>query len=207
MDDIKSKDSPRNNPMDSLDVQMTKSINGWRLAFFVTLVFLLLQNLFYSLKEQRIVGVENGKVVGEVLFDESRYRSSDIIIADIKNVVSRCSSVNKNTITEDLSVCLNHMSGSLAESRLEDYANTNYVNSVATTGCEKTSVIFDSEFTGLTQIDRNSYMAMAELKGDVMCNDYKEPIAQGFYVRTEFKILRRSETQPFAVEIQTMEDL
>lgn len=206
-ENIKSSDTPRLNPLDALDNQLKASARSWKYAFFICLTILLLQSLYHTIKTDRIVGMENGKIIGEVIFDESRYRSPDIIISDLKNLISHCTSVNKNTITEDLAICLNHMEGSLAESRLSEWSEVNYVRAVSQSGCLNSEVIFDDSETKIIGLDRNSYLVNAELKAAIICDDGGSPISKDFYTRIEAKVLRRTEYHPYAIEIQDMKDI
>ena len=57
---------------------------GW-IAFFITLFFLLLQNLVFALSDKQVMATQNGVVIGQVIFDEAKIRSNDEILADLKN--------------------------------------------------------------------------------------------------------------------------
>ncbi len=141
---------------------------GW-LAFFIVLVILVLQNIIYALKPINVLASENGVVVGQVEFNEPRIRHIDTITADLKIWVSRCTSINKLTIYEDLAVCLRHMDEHLSEEKLRMYDKTEYGPYVENFGCQRTEVSFDAERQSIAR-DKSKYWVEAEFYGKITCN-------------------------------------
>ncbi len=206
--DISLKDKPQTGPKDNLVSKLT-IVNklGWVL-FFISLGFIMLQNIILTVQPLKVLAADsNGRVVGQVIFDESRYRSSDEILADHKKWFVNCVSLNKVTVYEDMSVCLKHMSEKLSEARLEELISTNYVGRVEQQGCVKTDYKFNSEHSKIKRRDRLGADVEIEMKGELICNDTSPPSRQDFYVAVESKLLPRTESHPLAIEVYNLEDV
>jgi hypothetical protein len=180
---------------------------GW-VAFTIVLVVLMLQNLFYALKPKDVWAAnENGDVVGQVVFDESRYRSNDDVISDFKSWVVNCVSVNKLTIINDESICLTHMNSELSEKRYTEMLSNAWIEKVIINGCNKTDYKFNDEKTILVERNRAGYQAEMNLSGTVICSDSGTPISQDFYINAHARLKPRNSNKPLAIEVYEMEDL
>ena len=140
---------------------------GW-IAFFITLAALVVQNLFLLVRPNPVLASVNGEVVGQVVFDEARVRSNDQILGDLKMWVKGCTTANKNTVYEDLTVCLNHMDKALADTKVEEYQKNNYAPSVKEYGCDNTNTVFDDKKIQL-QRDALGLAVKASIEGEVQC--------------------------------------
>ncbi len=172
---------------------------GW-LAFFITLILLLGQNIYYSLKPAEVMAAENGKVIGTVVFGETSLRPHDTIIGDVKSWIASCTSLNKHKIYEDLAVCLNHMTPSLAEKKLEGYEKADYAPYIASFGCDRTEVNFDDERTKLYREKANIY---AEVYGEIVCHlqTEKAPSHQAFASTIEGLLNQKTGNLPLGFSI------
>lgn len=177
---------------------------GW-LAFIVTLVILLTQNLVYSLKPVPMYAVENGKVIGQVLFDEAKIRSISDIQKDLKTFIQNCTSVNKHTIYEDLSICINHMNEQLASTYLTQYEETNYPAKIENLGCEVTSIEFDENKTNIQRTSDNT--ASGIISGDVICSINGKPQKQAFKSKVNAILTLRNSDRPLGIEVTKFEDI
>jgi hypothetical protein len=178
---------------------------GW-IAFFITLLFLLVQNIVYTLSDKQVMATQDGQVIGQVIFDEAKLRSNDEIMADLKNWVKRCTSVNKTSIYEDLSVCLNHMSSELAEERLADYEKHNYAVKIEQYGCENTLTIFDSNKTHLER-DSMNLLVVSTLSGEKQCiTAGKKPTSQPFSLDIIATLKPRTDKLPLAFHVTSYGD-
>lgn len=206
-DDINKQDKPRTNVNDDLVASVRRGGRAGWIAFFITLGFLLIQNLIFSLKPPEVMASENGKVIGQVIFDEARIRSGNKVLADFKNWVVNCVSVNKVTIMEDTSQCLVHMEEELSEARVDELIAEKYVVRIEKTGCVKVDYVFDPKVTRLIDHDRAGYDAVAELKGSVICKNSGNPISQDFYIKASARLVDRSVGRPLALSVYDMEDM
>lgn len=179
---------------------------GW-LAFFVTLGVLLVQNIVITLAPKSVLATTNGVVVGQVIFDEARIRSEDQILVDLKTWVQHCTSVNKNTIYEDLSICVNHMDGELADTRLSQYAESNYAVNIANIGCDRTLIKFDDEKTQTVR-DSLGYAVESQVAGEVICQQPDgAPVSQEFDVHVTAKLVPRNTNYPLGINVTSYEDI
>ena len=205
--DLNAVDKAPHIPNDDLVTKLGRYSRAWMFAFFITLFILLAQNLIYMLLPKDILAAENGLVIGQVQFDESSNRDADIITADLKTWVSRCTSVNKLTIYEDLSVCLRHMNEELAEAKLAAYREMNNAPYVENYGCERTETQF---FDDQTQFDRDLETGLvdASLSGQVLCVvPGEKPKEQQFSVRTIAMLVDKTSNNPLGFTVQTFEDI
>jgi hypothetical protein len=179
---------------------------GW-VAFFLVLFALIAQNLILALSPKEVLATTDGKVVGQVVFDEPRIRSSDDIMIDLKSWVQHCTSVNKNTIYEDLSICVNHMKSDLAETRVRQYQQNNYAVSIANSGCNRTKINFDDQASSL-QRDRLGYGVEGTIVGEVICPKGKgEPVSQEFNVKVVAQLVPRDTNFPLGLKVVEYEDV
>jgi len=198
--------TPNDVQSDLVNKASKMAIFGW-IAFFITLFALIIQNLIIMLKPAQVLATEDGTVVGQVIFDEARIRPEDMILADLKTWVQNCTSVNKNTIYEDLSVCLNHMVPELAESRMTEFEETNYVVNVANIGCERTSIAFDDEQIWIKK-DELGYGVEAQIVGEVICPQSSGTTpSQEFNIRLAGKLTPRNTTYPLGFNVTVYEDV
>ena len=78
---------------------------GWAVAAILFIVVLVLVGVLV-LRPTPLMGVdENGNVVGQVVFDEPRLRSSAQILSDMKGLARRCMTVSKISVWDDMEVC------------------------------------------------------------------------------------------------------
>ena len=206
-DEINAIDSGLINTHDDL-VKKTQRFGyiGWFFALLFGLA-LVVQSLVISLKPVQAVGVVDGVVIGQVVFDEPLLRDMDTITADLKIWLARCISVNKLTIYEDLSVCLNHMTKELGESTLAEYEDKQYAPYVESHGCENTSTSFDPVFSKVVKHENNPTVVIAKLGGDIVCNDGKKRPSQDFQIAIVANLKNKTKTNPLGIEIEKYEDL
>jgi len=179
---------------------------GW-LAFFIVLFVLIIQNVFYALIPKQIMASENGVVVGHVQFDEPRLRDMDVITADIKIWLSRCISINKTTIYEDLAVCLRHMDDNLAEIKLALYEKTGYAPYVQAKGCTRTEVEFDDKKNTFHR-DKTLYWVEAEMLGKIICNIVgKKPTFQEFNVKVLAQLTNKTTSNTLGLKVAELKDI
>jgi hypothetical protein len=177
---------------------------GW-VAFLITLLTLIAQNMFYALKPEKVMAAENGTVIGQVTFNETRYRTNDDVIADLKHWTAKCVSMNKISIYEDLSGCVMHMDKPLADAKVTAYEKMNYAPTIEAYGCEKTSTEFDMKKTVLT---KKEDAITAEIYGDVICNTPGEkPKSQAFAAKVEGVLLPKTTNRPLGIKITSYGDI
>jgi hypothetical protein len=178
---------------------------GW-IAFFITLAALVVQNLFLLVRPNPVLASVNGEVVGQVVFDEARVRSNDQILGDLKMWVKGCTTANKNTVYEDLTVCLNHMDKALADTKVEEYQKNNYAPSVKEYGCDNTNTVFDDKKIQL-QRDALGLAVKASIEGEVQCViPGKQPLIQTFAIEVEADLVGRTTTSPLAIKVRNYWD-
>ena len=207
MKDINAQEK-KTNINDSFVVQAQRQGRmGW-FAFTIVLLILMLQNLFYALKPKDVWAADkSGNVIGQVVFDESRYRSNDDVISDIKSWVVNCYSVNKITIINDESVCLTHLNDTLSEDRYKTMLSNQWIEKVLVNGCNKTDYRFNDIKTVLNHRNYAGYQAEMTLSGTVICSDSGTPVTQDFYVNVHARLKPRTENEPLAIEVYQMDDL
>lgn len=180
------------------------AIFGW-VAFFITLLILLGQNIFYALMPTKVMASENGRVIGYVTFDEPRSRSNDDILGDVKVWVARCVSVNKIKIYEDLSICLNHMEPELAEAKILVYDKTGYADAIEKLGCERTNTEYDTAKNTLKR--ESSGRFEADIYGEVICNDGDKPKSQGFALNISGTLRPKDEQNNLGIKVSAYSDI
>lgn len=199
-DDMNLADRPASPTDDLINKASRFSAFGW-IAFFITLMALILQNLIYQLKPNPVLATVNGEVVGQVIFDEARTRATDRILSDIKQWVQACTTANKNTVYEDLSICLNHMDKDLANAKLAEYEKSNYAPSIASFGCERTNTVFQDAATSIKR-DPLSLAAFVSIEGEVQCIESgKSPLAQAFAIEIQAELVGRTTNAPLAIRV------
>ena len=205
-----SEDLNQSEPADPQRDLVTKAARfgafGW-LAFAVVLLILVVQNLVLALTPKQVMATTDGKVVGEVVFDEARLRSEDDIMIDLKNWVQHCTSVNKNTIYEDLSICVNHMESDLAEHRIAQYQKNNYAVSIANSGCNRTKIDFNDKKSRVSR-EKLGYAVDGRIAGRVICpqND-GDAVSQAFNVEVAAKLVPRDTNHPLGINVLEYEDV
>jgi hypothetical protein len=179
-------------------------VMGW-VAFFIVLIILIIQNMFYALKPEKVMATENGIVIGQVAFNETRYRSDDDVLTDLRHWVAQCVSINKISIYEDLAGCLRHMEETLADTKLQAYEKLNYASHIENYGCEKTSTEFDMEKTVLR---KEQDVISADIFGDVICNiPGEKPRSQSFAATIEGVLVPKTTNKPLGLNITAYGDL
>src|SRR5690554_117223 len=183
------------------------SILGWAVALIELAVIVGLV-VFIALRPAPLMGVdENGYVVGQVIFDEPRLRSGEEVLADMKNFVRRCMTTSKQTVWEDIAVCINHLEPELAESRMQVYEESGELLKIEAYGCDRVEFNFDAANTGLTKHDRGDYLAEDLLTGTVACNDKKNPDFKDFKVKLTAILTPRTDKKPLGIEVYSYEDI
>ena len=178
---------------------------GW-VAFFIVLLVLVVQTLFIALRPKEVLASVDGKVVGQVVFDEARIRDNDAILADVKKWVERCSSLNKITIYEDLAVCLNHMDADLANERVTSYQKNNYASTIAKIGCTRTDIEFDTSTT--LERDNLGYQIVAVVEGRNICIiPGQKPKSQAFKQQIFAKLVNRDTNRPLGLIVSKFADI
>lgn len=207
MDDLKLKEMPETAKTNLIDRAARYGAFGW-FAFFLMLVLFAAQNLIYALKPPYTLAVEDGKIIGQISYNETQIRSNDDVLSDVKMWVSRCISINKNTIFDDLGTCLTHMDSALSEKTLTLYKETNYANIVSTTGCIKSDTTMDVKESLITYRNRETGIIEAKIKGYVSCMDKSDdPATQPFYVKVSGKLVQRNANHPLAIEVSEYADI
>lgn len=206
MSDLNAAEKQLDNVRDDLVTRAGRfGMFGW-IAFFITLFFLVVQNLVYAFKPPVVMGAENGQVVGRVVFDEPLLRSMDEIKGDLKKWVARCVSVNRHTIYEDLSICLTHMQEDMADKKLAEYEKINYAPYVETVGCEKSNTNFyENEST--FQRDKTRRWVDASISGEVICNDTDDKNSQEFKVNLTALITYKTLVRTLGIEVTEFTDV
>lgn len=173
---------------------------GWCLAGILLLI-LIVENLYLALAPKPVLATQDGVVVGQVVFDETRVRSDDQILADLKVWTAKCTSANKLSIYEDLSVCLNHMAPDLANARLSEYEDTQYVVKIEKFGCQNTDVRFHDQAINL-QREPLDHLAEAVISGEVICKDPgQKPASQSFKFGLIAELVPRTSNKPLAINV------
>lgn len=179
---------------------------GW-IAFGITALVLVAQNIALSVLPKQVMASENGVVVGQVIFDEAKIRADDEILADVKAWVARCTSVNRLSIYEDLAICLNHMDQDLADIRLKQYEKNNYVVTIEKFGCERSAINFDNTKTHIARKDTLSYEITGQVAGDVICSvPGDKPVIQAFAIDLTARLKNKNTAHPLGLEITTFKD-
>lgn len=177
---------------------------GW-LAFFITLAILIIQNIIYALSPAPMYATSDGKVVGQVMFDEAYIRSSDDIQIDLQTFVQHCTSVSKINIWNDLAICNNHMDEALAEFYYNQYKENKYPAKIEKLGCERTSIEFNDD-TVIERDEANKIIVNAVMSGNIICNDGKKPKSQAFKSKIRAMLTLRNENKPLGIEVSEYED-
>lgn len=206
-EDIKLKHKPELSASDDLVIKAARfGAFGWVVAAILLLV-LIVQNLIIGLSEKPVLATHDGKVVGQVVFDEARLRSDDQVLADLKKWVAKCTTVNKLSVYEDLAICLNHMDPKLAEQRLADYEQNLYATRIEKYGCKDTEIVFSDEETQLTRKPLD-YLAEATLAGEVQCKTpNQEPVGQEFKINVVASLTERTTYNPLAIRVNNTWDV
>jgi hypothetical protein len=202
-----NKSESNNSPLTSFTEKLSKiNLIGWVL-FFITLCLFLVQSFVVALKPLQVLGVDKqGRYVGQVLFDEHKYRSEGAIMSDLKTWVMNCVSVNKNTIYDDTSICLNHMEQELSEMRLQSLLATDFVRVVSERGCNKVDYNFNPE-KSFVKYNRDENYFKSEIKGSVICNDAVPAETQEFFVTVNGKLTDRTTNKPIAIIVNEYMDI
>lgn len=192
---------------DLMQTYKRAALLGWVVSL-VLLIAVIALIVFIALRPAPLAGVdENGFVVGQVVFDEPRLRSGEEILADMKNFVRRCMTTNKQTVWEDMAVCVNHLEPTLAEKRISVYEETGELLKIEAYGCERVEFSFDTKGTGLTRHDRGDYIAEGLLTGSVACNDTKNPQFKEFKVKLTALLTPKTDKKPLGLQVYSYEDI
>lgn len=179
-----------------------QSVIGWVVAG--ALLFLNVGlSLYIALNPAPLKGVdEYGRVVGQVIFDEPRIRGADEILGDMKNLVRRCLTTSKQTVWEDISICLSHMNQTIQDSLMENYEQTGDLLRIEAYGCDRVDFNFIESETGLIELKRGDYFAEGLFSGSVSCLDNAaRPGTQDFKMRVAVILRPKTENRPLGLEV------
>lgn len=183
------------------------ALGGWVVSFILLAVVIGL-SVYIAVKPAPLAGIdENGFVVGQVVFDEARLRSSEAVLADMKNLLRRCLTTSKQTVWEDVSICINHLEPKMAAARLAAYEESGEILRIDAYGCDRVEFSFDNKETGLTKHNRGDYIAEGQLSGTVACNDSKNPDYKDFKVKVTAFLKPRTAKLPLGLEVYSYEDI
>ena len=207
--DLKAKNNENLN--DNLVNELAKrSLFGWFVAL-IMFISLVASILYFTLKPIPLLGVDiNGQVVGQVVFDEAKYRSKSTVLADVKKLVIKCLSISKATIYEDTEDCLAHFEPYYAELRVNRLLEDQSLNKIQLYGCINTEFNFDEDFTEVVKLTRKDETFKAHAKGAIFCLDEgvsKNNQSQNFYVELDGILFPRTTDKPYAIEINILKDL
>ena len=188
-----------------------KTIRGSRMAWvfcFILLFTNCLMALFIALRPPQYIGVEDGVPIGQVIMDSHVLRPIEMIQADFKDWVERCTSLSATHIYEDLAVCLNHMTDDLAEAKLQVYEDTNYAETVRAYGCIRSETLFDPSKISVVK-DESGKFARAEIYGEKRCyfEENTRPNEQEIAVRLVAQIELKTKGLPLGFKVIEYEDI
>lgn len=192
---------------DLMDAYRRSSFIGWVVAAFFALTTTGL-SVFIAVRPAPLKGVDqNGKVVGTVIFDEPRLRSSNEILSDMKNLVRRCLSTSKQTVWDDISVCMNHLSPDLQGAMMDEFEASGELVKIANAGCDRVSFSYSDKDTGLTKHDRGDYFVEGIMTGSIVCNDRPGDAGVQFKLKVSATLIDKTESKPFGLEVVQYEDI
>lgn len=192
---------------DLMKTYRNAALLGWIVAGILLVVALGLA-IFIALKPAPLAGIDkNGFVVGQVVFDEPRLRDSNSVLADMKNFVRRCLTSSKQTVWEDITICMNHLERDLADKRMEAFEQSGELLRIASYGCDRVEFNFNSAKTGITKHERMDYMAEGLLEGSAACNDSSNAEFRQFKVKITALLVPKTESEPLGIKVINYEDL
>lgn len=192
---------------DLMKTYRQSALMGW-IVSFILLVVVIGLSIFIAVRPTPLSGIdENGFVVGQVIFDEPRLRSSEEVLADMKNLIRRCLTTSKQTVWEDIAVCINHLQPDIADKRMKAYEESGELLQIDAYGCDRVEFTFDTKGTGIIKHERHDYMAEGQLSGTVACNDSKNPDFLDFKVNLSVLLRPRTDKLPFGIEVYSYEDI
>lgn len=206
-DDLNLSERPETLRWDLITSYKRVSFLGWFL-FIVTLLLLILQTAYYSIKVHPVMASENGKVIGQVIFDEPRLRMPSEILSDMRNVVRKCSSADKENIWDDMAVCFSHMNPKLAEASMSMYEQSGELLTIESYGCQDVEHDFDPEETKIKNHNPNDYLVEAVIAGTVSCNDDPENVlSDSFKVVITSVLVPKNTARSYGLEIIKYENI
>lgn len=192
---------------DLMKTYRQSALLGWGVSLILLAVVIGL-SIFIAVKPTPLAGIDDdGFVVGQVIFDEPRLRSREEVLADMKNLIRRCLTTSKQTVWEDVSVCINHLQDDIAEQRMAAYEESGELLEIDAYGCDRVEFSFDTKDTGIISHKRHDYMAEGQLAGTVACNDSKNPDFLDFKVNLSVLLKPRTDNLPFGIEVYSYEDI
>ena len=174
---------------------------GWSVAAILFIVVLVLVGVLV-LRPTPLMGVdENGNVVGQVVFDEPRLRSSAQILSDMKGLARRCMTVSKISVWDDMEVCLNHVSDDIRNVMLETYEATGYLTRIEEYGCERVDFAFNDTNTGLTVHNRSDYYVEGVFEANVTCMDMGENKPENMKLSLKAVLVPKTTLNPLGIKV------
>jgi hypothetical protein len=174
---------------------------GWSVAAILFIVVLVLVGVLV-LRPTPLMGVdENGNVVGQVVFDEPRLRSSAQILSDMKGLARRCMTVSKISVWDDMEVCLNHVSDDIRNVMLETYEATGYLTRIEEYGCERVDFAFNDTNTGLTVHNRSDYYVEGVFEANVTCMDMGGNTPENMKLSLKAVLVPKTTLNPLGIKV------
>lgn len=206
MDDMNLQERTLSNSDDLVIKAARFGSLGW-LAFFLLLIVFVAQNVIWQLKAKEVWAAENGVIVGQVVFDETKSRSNDRVIGDLKEWVAACTTVNKIKVWEDLAICLGHMSADLADIKILEYEKTSYAANIEAYGCDRTTINFDHKKIDFKREPLTEWIN-ARMVGTVVCEDgSNKPPSQDFDMQIKAQLVRRTTSNTLAIKVTEYRDI
>ncbi len=192
-----------NTPYDDLAKKAQRfGLFGYFLAALFAIAFIV-QGLIYSILPKEVFASENGKVIGQVAFDEPILRSTDVVLGDFKDWAGYCTSVKQGRIFEDLAVCVNHMNSDLADEQIAEYEATKYGEWVETFGCERTKIEFDDRT--IIEREENRVDVTVQIFGKQICVDTDRFQEFALYVKAE--LTHKTVATPLGFQVVEWSDI
>lgn len=192
---------------DLMKTYRNAALLGWIVAAVLFVVSIALA-IFIALKPAPLAGIDkDGFVVGQVVFDEPRLRDSNAVLADMKNFVRRCLTSSKQTVWEDITICMNHLESDLADKRMEAFEESGELLRIESYGCDRVEFNFDAAKTGITKHERMDYMAEGLLEGTAACNDSGNADFRKFKIKLTALLVPKTENVQLGIKVYDYEDL
>ena len=205
---INSQTPPPQKYTDDLMIKSARfGAYGW-VAFIITFIFFMTYVLIDKLTPQPVAAVENGKIVGTVIYGSANSRPRDIIMSDAKDWIETCLSLDKHNIFENMGLCLNHRTLEDAERMYDEYQSINYLGQIQENGCSRVEFFFDDKKQQYYH-DRDQSRIDLIVGGTMLCfiSGQKEPTQRDFSNSLTAVLLPKTKTAPFGFEVLEFNDI
>lgn len=174
---------------------------GW-ILFFIMLVAFILQGFLNSLSTP-VMATENGRIIGEVVYNEPYIRDRMQIQRAVKVWTESYLVSNASTLDEDMSIALSHTCPDLQTQLIKEWEATDHYYQVKSQ--QLRTKVFWAQEEPIQLLKVRDFDYEAKIRGEVLNLDTNT--SARFDLRVVFRLVKRSLSNSLGIEVCGARDL